>query len=446
MFYVSNIYYLQPFYYCKTQLYENLHIYLGITVIIILISIFVYIKLRFPFWNIQPVYHSYDFWRRLYMYPFIIQPTFRIKNTNKFHDLQHVEIIPFVDATNDNKQTFINLLQCFLLPSENSIFVFNYENLETYFGGHMFSSFISFYKEQYNNTDIACISSRSGELFIKNFNEYNENSLHMSIPIYYIDFLCIKRDLDYKKISRILLQTHIYKQQILQHIENIQNKCSQKIIMISIFRREKELLSGIIPLIQFKTLFYKISDFNQFTIPFPFPLPLPEHVLLINITATNLDIFIDFLEECKNSNRFSVFLRTDISNLIGLIKSGILYVYCLKYFDTVYGVYIFRDTRSNYDDFGSILQLVGSINNCSSQDLFINGFFHSMNEIVKKIPVYQIIMIDEISDNSIILRTCGQIYGRIYKNIINEYWSAYYLYNMIVPYSPLKTVDFFILF
>ena len=436
MFYPSNIFYLQPFYSCKTQLYENLHIYFCITVIIILISIFVYIKLRFPFWNIQPVYHSYDFWRRLYMYPFIIQPTFRIKNTNKFHDLQNVEIIPFVDATNENKQTFINLLQCFLLPSENSIFVFNFENLETYFGGHMFSSFISFYKEEYNKTDIACISSRSGELFVKNFNEYNENSLHISIPIYYIDFLCIKRDLDYKKISRTLLQTHIYKQQILQHIENIQNKCSQTIIMISIFRREKELLSGIIPLIQFKTIFYKISNFNQITIPFP------EHVLLINITATNLDIFIDFLEECKNSKRFSVFLRTDISNLIGLIKSGILYVYCLKYFDTIYGVYIFRDTRSNYDDFGSILQLVGSINNCSSQELFMNGFFHSMNEIVKKIPVYQIIMIDEISDNSIILRT----YGQIYKKIINEYSSAYYLYNMIVPYSPLKTGDFFILF
>ena len=423
------MFYLPQFYSCKIHLYENLYIYLCITLIIIIISIFVYIKLSFPFWNIQPVYHSYDFWRRLYMYPFIIHPTFRITHTNKFHDLQNVEIIPFVDATNENKQTFINLLQCYLLPSENSIFVFNSENLETYFGGHMFSSFISFYKEEYNKTDIACISSRSGELFVKNF---NENCL--PIPIYYIDFLCIKRDLDYKKISRILLQTHIYKQQILQHIENIQNKCSQKIIMISIFRREKELLNGIIPLIEFKTSFYKISDFNHF------PFILPEHVLLINIIVTNLDIFIDFLEECKNAKRFSVFLRTDISNLIGLIKSGILYVYCLKYFDTIYGVYIFRDTRSNYDDFGSILQLVVSINNCSSQELFINGFFQSMNDIMKKIPVYKIVMIDEISDNDIILRTCGF-------QSQSEYLSAYYLYNMVVPYSPLKMGgDFFILF
>lgn len=414
------------------QMHENLHIYLLMTIIILLISIFVYIKLSFPFWNIQPVYHSYDFWRGLYMHPFIIQPTFRIKNTNKFHDLQNVEIIPFVDATNENKQTFVNLLQCFLLPSENSIFVFNSENLETYFGGHMFSSFISFYKEEHDKTDIACISSRSGELSVKNL---NENTL--PIPIYYMDFLCTKRNSDHKKISRILLQTHIYKQQILQHIENMQNKCSQSIIMISIFKREKELLTGIVPLIEFKTTFYKISKFNQIATPFP------KQVLLINITATNLDTFIDFLEECKNAQRFSVFLRTDISNLIGLIKSGILHVYCLKYFDTIYGVYIFRDTRSNYDDFGSVLQLVGSINNCSSQELFVNGFFHSVNEIVKKMPVYQIVMIDEISDNGAMLRT----YEQTHEQKINEYWSAYYLYNMIVPYSPLKKgVDFFILF
>lgn len=158
----------------------------------------------------------------------------------------------------------------------------------------------------------------------------------------------------------------------------MQNKCSQQIIMISIFRREKELLFGIVPLIQFKTKYYKIFSYHQ-----NINKPFPDDVLLININATNIDLLIDFLEECKNTKRFSCFLRTDISNLIGLIKSEILYVYCLKRFDTIYAIYIFRDTRSNYDDFGSILQLVGSINNCS-QDLFLDGFFNSMNKIIKK--------------------------------------------------------------
>lgn len=411
----------------KKQLHENLHIYLLITIIILLIAIFAYIKLSFPFWNIQPVYHSYDFWRRLYSNPFIIHPKFTIKHTNKFHNLQNVEIIPFVDATHENKESFINLLQCFLLPSENSIFVFNIENLETYFGGHIFSSFISFYKEENNKTEIACITSRSGELFVKNYNE-------KCISIYYIDFLCVKRDVDDKKISRRLLQTHIYKQQLIQHIENMQKKSSQIIIMVSIFRREKELLFGIIPLIRFKTIYYKISNMNQIQMT-----KFPQHVLLINIDSTNIDLLIEFLEECKNSKRFSVFLRTDISNLIGLIKSGTLYVYCVKRLDTIYAVYIFRDTRSNYDDFGSILQLVGSINNSNSQELFMNGFFRSMNEIVKKNPVYQILMVDEISDNGIIMSL-----DRL--KSINEYWSAYYLYNMIVPYSPLKPDEFFMLF
>lgn len=48
-------------------------------------------------------------------------------------------------------------------------------------------------------------------------------------------------------------------------------------------------------------------------------------------------------------------------------------------------------------------------------------------------------MIDEISDNGIIIKMYGA-------ETLHEYWSAYYLYNMIVPYSPLNNVDFFILF
>lgn len=409
------------------QLHENLHIYLLMTIIILLISIFVYIKLSFPFWNTQPVYHSYDFWRALCGDPFIIHPKFAMKHMNKFHDLQNVEIIPFVDATHENKETFIDLLQCFLLPSENSIFVFNIENMETYFGGHMFSSFISFYKEEHDKTEIACVTSRSGELFVKNSNP---------ISVYYVDFLCVKRDVDDKKILRRLLQTHIYKQQLVQHIENMQNKCSQMIVMVSIFRREKELLFGIVPLIRFKTIYCKIANMQrQMTNSFLFP----QHVLLMNVNSTNMDLLIDFLEECKNSKRFSVFLRTDVSNLMGLIKSGILYAYCVKQLDRIHAVYIFRDTRSNYDDFGSVLQFVGSINNGSSQELFVNGFFRSMNEIMKKMPVYQILVVDEISDNGMIMSLDGL-------EILNEYWSAYYLYNMIVPCSPLKTGDFFMLF
>ena len=397
----------------KYEFYENLPIYILITIILIIISIFVYIKIAFPFWNIQPVYHSYDFWRALYRQPFIIQKRFLIKNTNKYHHLKNVEIVPFVDATDLQKREFVNLLQCFLLPSENAVFVFNIENLETYFGGHMFSSYISFYKEEYSDQPNACISSRSGELYIKGYNEYHNDN--MGIPINYIDFLCIKRDEQTKKISRTLLQTHIYKQQLIDSYEGTKYVGSQ-IIMVSVFRRETELLVGIVPLTRFKTVYYDMPNINNQN-----QKQMPEHVLLIEINAANMDTMIDFLDNYKS--RFECFLRTDIANLIGMIKSGILYVYCLKRMDDIYGVYIFRDTRTSYDGLGGVLQLVGSINNCSSHLIFINGFVNSILEIIKKVPVYKVLMIDEISDNIILMN--------MKMRIINSHWSAYYLYNMV---------------
>jgi hypothetical protein len=405
-----------------------------IFVILVLISIFVYIKLSFPFWNIQPVYHTYDFWRALYSTPFLIHKRFLIRDTNKYHDLKQVKIIPFVDATDTQKQAFVNLLQCFLLPSENAVFVFNLENLESYLGGHMFSSYLSLYERSGIEPSeiersgiqsekpldpIACISSRSGDLYIRGY----------KTPIYYIDFICVKREENFKKISRTLLQTHIYKQQLIDEMESRTHVGSQ-MILVSLFRREKELLTGIVPLIRFQTVYYEIPKINN-------KMVLSDHVVLIHIDHTNMDIFIDFLEGSRS--RFECFLRTDIANLIGMIKSGILYVYCLKRMDDILSVYIFRDTRMSYDGLGGILQLVGTIHNSSSLPLFINGFINSVFEVIKKIPVYKVLMVDEIGDNALIMNSIG---GRI----IQCHLTAYYLYNMVVPYSPLRSIRCFILF
>jgi hypothetical protein len=341
--------------------------------------------------------------------------------------LKEVEIVPFVDSTETQKQEFVNLLQCFLLPSENAVFVFNLENLETYLGGHMFSSYLSLYKRsgiersgiEKPTEPIACISSRSGELYIRDY----------KAPIYYIDFLCVKREENFKKISRTLLQTHIYKQQLIDEMESKTHVGSQS-IMVSLFRREKELLSGIVPLTRFQTIYYEIPRLEK-------KMVLLDHVILISINHSNVDLFIDFLE--SSQSRFECFLRTDIANLIGMIKSGILYVYCLKRMDEILSAYIFRDTRMSYDGLGGILQLVGSINNSGSLPLFINGFLNSIFEIIRKIPVYKVLMVDEIVDNTLITNYIGGI-------TIDRFWTAYYLYNMIVPYSPLRSIHCFILF
>ena len=81
----------------------------------VVIFIIVYIKIKYPFWNIQPVYHSYDFWRYFSQTSFIIQRKLPIKT--KFYDNKHVETVVFSEMQDFHMTRLIDLLQCPYLKS-----------------------------------------------------------------------------------------------------------------------------------------------------------------------------------------------------------------------------------------------------------------------------------------------------------------------------------------
>lgn len=380
--------------------------YILLLILFIIISVFIYIKLSFPFWNTQPVYHSYDFWRFFYTKPFRIHKEFSYLAKSKFCDLKDVEIVPFVDASDAHKKAFVNLLQCYFLQSDNEIYFFNLDNLEHYLGGHMYGSYISFYKQidQY----IGCISSRSGELLISGSRE----------PIYYIDHFVMKRDADHRGISRRLFETHIYKTNFISKMELLLEP-----VMVWLFRRDRELLKGIVPLVEFTTGFYALPN----NAAFYKQNRLPEHVLLLDIHSGNLDLITDFIGYYRE--KFSIFAMTD--NFIELIKRGQIFVYVLKRLDVILGVYIFRDTRIRNEDDGIIVELAGRISNTSA-DLFYIGFLHALSEISKKL--FRILKMDSIGDRINMVE--------FYK--LNETKGAYYLYNYVVPVSNESNI--FILF
>ena len=159
---------------------------------------------------------------------------------------------------------------------------------------------------------------------------------------------------------------------------------------------------------------------------------LPTNFALYEIDNTNIQMFLDFLS--SGSIQFSIIAITDIANLIELITSGVLRVYCLCHTE-IYAVYIYRDTRINYDEFGSVLELVSSIQNTSSQKLFLHGFTNSLCDIVKKTPVFNVLVMDGTSHNIFLSNEF---------HIIDHYQSAYYLYNMVSPkYSPETIMTIF---
>lgn len=118
-----------------------------ISIIILFLITFAYIKIRFPFWHRQPVFHKYDFWRYLIKKPFIIQNNTVI--SNKFFDNENIKTFQYNSFQEEQIDKFVNFIQLNYIKSENVLFVANKKTLNCYITGQNNPSFISFYQEGY---------------------------------------------------------------------------------------------------------------------------------------------------------------------------------------------------------------------------------------------------------------------------------------------------------
>jgi hypothetical protein len=325
-----------------------------------------------------------------------------------------------VDATDDQKKAFVNLIQCYSVGSEDVLCFFHLDNLESYFSGHSYGSYLSFYNETYytkgNGADneiirgdkpIGCISSRSGTLVARGHKE----------SIYYIDFMTIDRNMaSVEKIYREMFETHIYKIGFV----GWKSQGESAAIRVWVFRRIGVILDGIVPCLRFQCREYEIPNNPSFFIG-----KYPEHVVLVDIHGGNLSKMTDTLDMIRD--RFSVYGITDEANLVGLIQSGILYVYALERLGDVLALYFFRDTRCQLDGGakGSILELVAAVYIGGSVDLFHEGFLGAVGAIVKKNYIYRRLRVDGIADAGLI--DWRQWY------LVAEVPGAYYTYNLVVP-------------
>ena len=90
----------------RETLWQNLPQYCAISLFFTIIGIFMYIKIKYPFWNIQPVYHTYDFVRGFISSPFIIQTRYPMKT--KYCDFISVETVSYVDIDEPHKKMFVD--------------------------------------------------------------------------------------------------------------------------------------------------------------------------------------------------------------------------------------------------------------------------------------------------------------------------------------------------
>ena len=418
----------------KELFINHLPLYILLFSLLLFLIIFTTIKLLYPFWNSQPVFHTYDFWRYWTRTPFLIQSKYPVKT--KYCDFQKISTVHYLDATDVQKKEFVDLLQCYYIPDESALFMFNLETLDAYMSGHSSPSYLSFYKEDFYTTlgnsplitestvidtlkkPVGCISART-----VNISFLNESFL----KVYFWEFICVKREKADKNISRFLIQTQEFRQR-QESIDTILSSPhkEESPLSISIFKKEVDLCKGIVPLVQYVT---KICHIQNEVLN-----PLPLHFVLVEIGIENIGLLMDFLEVSRTN--FQVFGMPEMGNLIGLIEKRILMVYCVQKGPDIYAAYFFRDSRTQYEGKGVLLVLCGSINNTNSGELFYNGFLRGVRGILKKMPVYNLLMIECLSHNKIIYQKYG--------TSPYETETAYYLYNYVVPKQPFNPESVFL--
>lgn len=415
--------------------------------------IFFYIKLKYPFWNVQPVFHTYDVWRYYTQVPFTIQKGPPLKT--KFCKFENVRTLEFSELTSEQQQKCVDLLQCYYVPSERVLYTISQKQWSTCMVGLDRAPLVSFYYdnryvldvwESRKQAKLAGVTTYFQETALpleENSNSHTAIStvqvpiaLSCSRPItlycqgeplhvdaFFWDFICTHREHMKHKISRNLLQTHEYNQRV-KHPD----------VLVSLFKKETLLCEGIVPLTQYTSYTYYLRNIAVDT--------LPPHFTVIRIFKENLDTLFDFLRNIREqSDTFEFISIVHISNLISMIQNQVLYVYCLKMREHVYGMYFIKDAFTHYEDIenGNTLQLIASINNSSSAELFVRGFKHALKDIQMiskkgQQKSFQMLIIENLGHNEGILTEWHRIFSPVFENP-----TAYYLYNMVFPGSPLSS-------
>lgn len=413
-----------------------LHYILSIVTFVLLLF-FAYIKLKYPFWNDQPVYHSYDIFRRFYREPFVINKNKPMKT--KYYEPTYVKTKQFVNIKLTSKKQLLDAIQCFYISTDRILHTINIDDITAYLTGQSELSYVSLYYEHFyqqfldasgsrivlNYLPIGCITSRKLNFWY--VNPYNKNKTNYEeMPIYYIDYLCVDRKKNATNIYRKLLQSHEYN----CRMENPS-------ITTTLIKKEIELFEGIVPFVQYYTYTYKLRDNAIFK--------LPKHYYVIQITNENLDNYIDFFysnnDYCSKTKLYNVLVFPDIGNIQQLISQKLLYIYCLKSKTNVYGFYFFKDAKMYYEEMEmNTLQFSASVMNCLSHTIFYAGYLHSMQDIIKKDKSKTMLLFENIGHNSIILEEWKKKYSPIFTNK-----TAYYTYNFVHPYSPMPLNRVFVL-
>jgi len=390
-------------------------------IIVCIVICFIYIRLKYKFWVLQPVFHFYDIY-----YWFINVGIIRkeLPEKNRYVNLKKIKTTTFENLDETTLKKLVLLIRLNYLRNNENKFDPKKENIIPYFTGHNTKTYWSYFLEPdllidnktgktiEENKIIGVITSRP--LHVKINNGRND----ANFDVYYVDYLCVHKGWRKKNIAPQLIQTHEYNQSL-----NNRNIC------VSLFKREEEL-TGIIPLTVYKTHCFNMRKWKM-------PEQLAPNSVVLTGDKQNIYYFYNFINE--TAQKWDILIYPEISNLIELVATKNIFVKMLVIDGDIEAIYIFKKTCTYIEKEKEIISCIASINGTTlSTKEFIKGFKMALWSIIKEHNYFGYLVIEDISDNECII---NNISINTYPLVVSP--SAYFFYNF--AYSPFKSEKCFII-
>ena len=387
--------------------------------ILCIILFFAYVRLRYKFWAIQPVFHFYDVY-----YWFINVGIIRheLPEKNRYVNLKQITTKLFENVDELTLKQLVILIQLNYLRNNENTFSPKKENIVPYFIGHNTKTFWSYYLEPELLIDNKTGSTINEKKII---GVITSRPLHVRInggrkdsvfDVYYVDYLCVHRGYRKKNIAPQMIQTHEYNQ-------SLQNRN----ICVSLFKREEEL-TGIIPLTVYKTYCFNMVNWKQ-------PEQLDARISVLTGDKQNMYYLYNFINEMtKNevTNKWDITIYPEISNLMELVATKNLFVKMLVVNGNIEAIYIFRKTCTFIEKDKEIISCIASMKGTTLlESEFIKGFKSALWPIIKDHTNFKYLTVEDISDNTVIINNLSI---RTHPLVVSP--SAYFFYNF--AYSPFK--------
>lgn len=397
-------------------------LYIVLVLIIILVIFFTYIKIKYKFWSIQPVFHFYNI---LYLIKEIGIINIDLPCYNKYLNIININTKDINELDNTESQLILNYMK----NNYNDIYLddiyIQYKpnnNILNYLKNCNHSSYISIYKKEHlltNNNNIIDIVKHykydgiitSKILYIK-FNNIKSKFNNTILPLYYINNIVVNKKSNLV-ITQQLIQTHCY------HLRKYNKK-----VKCCLLKKEGNL-KPIVPFIKYKT--YLIDIINLINTPDAYNASYyvsKNYYKIIIITKQTFHLLKDFIQ--INKNNFECLIMTDYSNLINSIENNIYIIYCLICNDEIKSIYFYKNLYLQYKN-NNCIELFSSIKSNTISDLDFNyGFILSLFFLNKNLK-NKYLFIENLSNNTIIIDFLKKIniFILLEKNV------GYCLYNFI---------------